>query len=88
MFLWCGRFVGSLNYWRKKMKNPVNIIVNGSNVIHVVFSDNSVYRFNYKRRIYQFKFWLLTGMSLTKVLGNTEILMLNINSQKLSKDGR
>lgn len=75
------------------MKKPVNVIVSGDSkaknddVIHVVFSDNSVYRFNYKRRIYHFKFWLLTGMSLLKVMRDTKYLMLNIKTQTLSKDG-
>jgi len=73
------------------MKKPVNIIVSGDSsnedIIHVVFSDNSVYRFNYKRRIYHFKFWLLTGMSLIDVVRDTKYLMLNIKSQTLSESG-
>lgn len=73
------------------MKKPVNIIISGDarneDVIHVVFSDNSVYRFNYKRRVYHFKFWLLTGMSLLRVLGDSRYLMLNIKTQTLSKSG-
>ncbi len=73
------------------MKTPVNIIVSGNpeneDVIHVVFSDNSVYRFNYKRRVYHFKFWLLTGMSLLEVIRDKRYLMLNIKSQKLSGSG-
>ena len=73
------------------MKKPVNIIVSGDSsnedVIHVVFSDNSVYRFNYKRRVYHFKFWLLTGMSLLDVVRDRRYLMLNIKSQTLSESG-
>ena len=73
------------------MKKPVNIIVSGDSsnedIIHVVFSDNSVYRFNYKRRVYHFKFWLLTGMSLLDVVRDTKYLMLNIKSQTLSESG-
>ena len=75
------------------MKKPVNVIVSGDSkaknddIIHIVFSDNSVYRFNYKRRVYHFKFWLLTGMSLLEVMRDTKYLMLNIKTQTLSKDG-
>lgn len=75
------------------MKVPLNIIVSGDSshknddIIHVVFTDNSVYKFNYKRRIYHFKFWLLTGMSLEKVMGDTKYLMINLAKQNVSETG-
>lgn len=70
------------------MKKPVNIITNGSDcIIHVVFTDNTIYKFNIYSWLSRVWFFTLTGVSLMSVMRSVRYKIIDIPTQTITTSG-